>query len=64
MNTLQFNATGLEEMTFAEMQEADGGTPIHAVIAAGIIIGAAIEIIQDWDNFKAGLCGGCHKPKS
>lgn len=38
-----------------EMHETHGG--ILAVIIAGLAIAAGAAIINDWDNFKAGLMG-------
>lgn len=46
-----------ENLSFKEMTEVNGGLSFIATIAAGIIIYAASEIINDWDNFKAGLKG-------
>jgi hypothetical protein len=45
------------ELNAQETQETEGGIGILATIAAGLIISAGVEIIQDWDNFKAGLNG-------
>jgi hypothetical protein len=38
-----------------EMYETKGG--ILAAILAGLAIAAGAAIINDWDNFKAGLMG-------
>jgi hypothetical protein len=38
-----------------EMYETRGG--FLGIIAAGLIIAAGAAIINDWDNFKAGLMG-------
>lgn len=38
-----------------DMHEIHGG--ILAVILAGLAIAAGAAIINDWDNFKAGLMG-------
>lgn len=54
---------GVQEMSTNEMKKIDGGLPFLALVAAGIIIGAAIEIIQDWDNFVGGLKGQCEIPR-
>lgn len=40
-----------------ELNTTNGGFPLIPTIIAGIAVGAAIEIIQDWDNFKRGLSG-------
>ncbi len=37
------------------MYETRGG--FLGIIAAGLIIAAGAAIINDWDNFKAGLMG-------
>jgi lactobin A/cerein 7B family class IIb bacteriocin len=50
-----------KELNFEEMQEVDGGLAFWATVGAGIIVGvvvgSAVAIINDWDNFKAGLNG-------
>lgn len=38
-----------------EMHETHGG--ILGIIIAGLAIAAGAAIINDWDNFKAGLMG-------
>jgi hypothetical protein len=38
-----------------DMHEIHGG--ILGVILAGLVIAAGAAIINDWDNFKAGLMG-------
>ena len=54
MNTLCLDNYGVSEMETREMKEANGGHPI----LIGIAIGLAIEIIRDWDHFKAGFKAG------
>jgi hypothetical protein len=38
-----------------ELHETRGG--ILAALATGLLIAAGVAIINDWDNFKAGLRG-------
>lgn len=38
-----------------EMHETQGG--IWAAILAGLLIAGGVQILGDWDNFKAGLAG-------
>lgn len=52
MNML--NSLALDELERHQMREIDGGSFIKATLA-GIVIASVAEIIQDWDNFKAGL---------
>jgi bacteriocin-like protein len=41
-----------------EMQEIQGGLGFLTTVAAGIIIGAAINVMNNWDDFKAGVTEG------
>ena len=59
MNTLCLDNYGVSKMETQEMKETNGGLGLLATIVAGVVIGAAVEIIRDWDNFKAGLNGTC-----
>lgn len=53
---------GVQEMNTQEMKKTDGGNPFWVLVGAGILIGAAIEIMGDWDNLIAGLTGQCKIP--
>ena len=46
-----------KELSLEDLQETTGGLGFWATIGVGLIIGAGIAIIDDWDNFKAGLRG-------
>ena len=49
---------GFSEVSQSEQQEISGGLlPFVAGLLSGIIIAAATELIDDWDNFKNGLQG-------
>lgn len=50
---------GFSEVSRSEQQEINGGFwPILlGRIAVGLIVAAATEVIDDWDNFKNGLQG-------
>ncbi|MGF7215792.1 hypothetical protein GGR92_001932 [Spirosoma lacussanchae] len=63
MNTLSLDNFDVVEMDEYAIQQTQGGTPIHVAILIGVAIAAATEIIQDWDNFKAGLSGNCKQAK-
>lgn len=54
MNTLCLENYGVSQMETREMKTVEGGHPI----LIGVAIGAAIEIISNWDNFKNGLKAG------
>jgi hypothetical protein len=54
METLQ---EGLVLLKQKELLEIHGGCPILVPILVGLAIAAGTEIINDWDNFKAGLLG-------
>ncbi|MBX2897310.1 MAG: hypothetical protein KF763_17835 [Cyclobacteriaceae bacterium] len=50
----------LNELDSDECREINGGLFGIDDIIIGIVVGAAIEVMSDWDNFKAGLSG--HPP--
>jgi hypothetical protein len=47
----------LRELTIDEQKEINGGVFGIDDLIIGIAVGAALEIISDWDNFKRGLAG-------
>jgi bacteriocin-like protein len=50
----------MKEMTDHETQSVNGGVfglLFLEAVAAGIIIGAGVNIIDNWNDFKAGLAG-------
>ncbi|WP_215225414.1 class IIb bacteriocin, lactobin A/cerein 7B family [Echinicola shivajiensis] len=47
----------MRELKQSELKSINGGFGFLVKVAAGIIIGGAVAIINDWDNFKAGLKG-------
>lgn len=47
---------GVQEMNKQELTDVDGGFWIEVLIGASI--GLAVEIINDWDHFKAGVAAG------
>ncbi len=49
---------GFSEVSQSEQQEISGGLlPFFAGLLSGILVAAATELIDDWDNFKNGLQG-------
>ena len=58
MKSLNLNAYGVEEMSKNEMVETDGGLGFIGVLAAGLILAASTEIIQNWGDFKDGINKG------
>ena len=57
MKNFDLNAYELSEMTFVETKETNGGLGLLATIVAGVVVVAVAAVIDDWDNFKAGLAG-------
>ncbi len=58
MKKLDLNALGVEEMDIRELKQQEGGLAFLAAVGAGILIAAATNIINHWDDFKLGLSGG------
>ncbi|WP_373397047.1 hypothetical protein V8V91_21020 [Algoriphagus halophilus] len=46
-----------KELSIDEIKEISGGLGFWATVGAGLIAATTIAIINDWDNFKAGLKG-------
>ena len=40
-----------------EAQNIRGGLGVLETILVGVVVGAALNIINNWDSFKAGLMG-------
>lgn len=54
----EMSLEGFSEVSLSEQQEINGGIwPIIGKIVVGLIVAAATEVIDDWDNFKNGLQG-------
>ena len=54
----EMSLEGFSEVSLSEQQEINGGIwPIIGKIVVGLVIAAATEVIDDWDNFKNGLQG-------
>ena len=47
---------GVLEMDAKEINEINGGD-FGLTVLAGLVIAAGVEIVDDWENFKAGLSG-------
>jgi hypothetical protein len=60
MNNNLIQNSSLKELNNDECKKINGGLFGLDDIIVGIVVGAAIEIMSDWDNFKAGLSG--HPP--
>ncbi|MCP4762133.1 MAG: hypothetical protein GY870_10140 [archaeon] len=50
---------GVQEMNANEMKKTDGGFVFWAALGVAVITACVVEVIGDWDNFKAGLAGKC-----
>lgn len=54
----EMSLEGFSEVSLSEQQEINGGFwPIIGKIVVGLIVAAATEVMDDWDNFKNGLQG-------
>ena len=58
MKSLALENYGVQEMSYQEQNETDGGFGFVEFLAGAVLLGVA-EIVNDWDNFKAGLRGKC-----
>lgn len=56
MKKVEFDL-GLSPLTSSEIGEIEGGVFGLDDLLIGIAVGAAIQIMSDWDNFKNGLAG-------
>ena len=57
MKTRTFRMENLIEISKEEQREINGGFFGVDDLIIGLTLGVAMEIISDWDNFKAGLSG-------
>ena len=51
------------ELSNQELKGVDGGLPFWQTVGAGIFIGAALAIINDWNNFERGFNGEPYYPR-
>lgn len=51
------NMKNFEELSFEEMRSVEGGLGFWETVGAGLIVATFVAIVDDWDNFKAGLQG-------
>ena len=47
----------LHELSDHEINTIEGGIFGIDDVIVGVVVGAVVSIIRDWDNFKAGLFG-------
>ena len=63
MKSLALENYGVQEMSYQEQNETDGGVfgwdDLLIGLAVGIGVASYTQIVNDWDNFKAGLNGKC-----
>ena len=59
MNEMNVTKTGFIPLDGNEIQNTRGGCAgaIGAAIIKALLTAAGVEILSDWDNFKAGLSG-------
>ena len=66
MKCLDINNTDLQSINFADERNINGGLlligSVLGYIAAGLIIAAGAEIMDDWDNFEKGFKGEPYQP--
>lgn len=48
----------MKEITTQEMEKISGGLPpLLLTVFGGVLIAAGAHVINNWDDFKAGLAG-------
>ena len=52
---------GVQELNAKEIRETDGGIIGLDDILIGLVIAVGTVIVNDWDNFEAGLFGEPYK---
>lgn len=53
----------MKELEKKELMAVEGGISFWQTVGAGILIGAALAIINDWDNFERGFNGEPYYPR-
>lgn len=53
----EIQTSNLRDLTPEEQQEINGGVFGLDDLLIGVAVGAAVQIMSDWDNFKRGLSG-------
>lgn len=61
MKDFDFKVSGIQELSDKKLKEYNGGLFGIDDFLVGVAIGAAIAIINDWDNFERGLTGQPYK---
>lgn len=46
---------GVQELGAKEIQSIDGGLAVVDDILIGLVVGAVLGIVNDWDDFKEGF---------
>mgnify|MGYP002348291516 FL=1 len=52
-----FKFTAMNGLSKNELMEVEGGLSFWGTVGAGILVGGAIYLMYNWDDFKAGLLG-------
>jgi lactobin A/cerein 7B family class IIb bacteriocin len=60
-NVVDVQIPNIREMDKKELTQIEGGLIGLDDFLIGVAIGAAIAIIQDWDNFERGFTGKPYK---
>ena len=51
------NTNTMNEITTSELEKIDGGAAFLIPVATGLVIALGAHIINNWDDFLAGLAG-------
>ena len=48
----------MNEINNRELSKIEGGLGLVGTIVAGVVIGAAVNVMNNWEDFKAGVNEG------
>ena len=52
------NIDKMNEINNRELSKIEGGLGLVGTIVAGVVIGAAVNVMNNWEDFKAGVNEG------
>jgi len=47
----------MKELEKNELMVVEGGLPFWQTVGAGVIVGGAVYLMYNWDDFRKGLLG-------